>query len=544
MKALYIPGIVCALFCSCTVSPRLDELVLNGGGQFPRERDFLRSCFGEASLRESRGFRLALDPSGETVEAGPDDGGKKRRPPERPDIFVDFVSSWEFEDQWGGTLLSKTWYVPQEDPLAGRGNTELAACLEGGEKLIPLTELAPPFTALRVGGLTVGDEGYPLVKAAGIRIRVEKPSPEDVPGGLLGKKAAERKIERANAEVLLKIQALEAALQAAAKPLVEDPPGILWIAAGGDLMLGRGAEDILFAEGPGGILGGTAELLVQADLALVNLEGAISSRGTRAQKAYHFRFDPKTAAALGDAGIDGVLLANNHVFDYGEEAFFDTLGYLKQAGIAVLGAGSNDGEAARPFVFQKGGQTARVFGIASFPREKSGWDGLMAAAGPEKAGMLHARNGGGEKLKTWFARHTGDSPPLPVLDMVLFHGGNEWDTRPDGFTRNFYTDLIRHGADAVIGSHPHVVQGFEWVLGKPVFWSLGNYVFGGMEDTRGGEDGLFIRLGFSGSRLIYLEPFAITLVHTRTTLAPAEKLNRFYALSRELKAAAGGEALP
>jgi len=78
------------------------------------------------------------------------------------------------------------------------------------------------------------------------------------------------------------------------------------------------------------------------------------------------------------------------------------------------------------------------------------------------------------------------------------------------------------------------VQGFEWVHGKPVFWSLGNYVFGGMENTDGGEEGLFIRLGFLDGRLLYLEPFALTLTHTITSIAPPEKLETFYARSRDL----------
>jgi poly-gamma-glutamate synthesis protein (capsule biosynthesis protein) len=527
------------LYSSCTASTRLDKLTINGGGEFPREAGFLRSFLEDDSGLETLGFYMAPEPA----ESRPDRPDEKKRLPEQPDVFIDIVSSWEFERAFGDPVLSKTWYVPQEDPLAGRGNTELAACLEGGETLVPLAELSPPFIALRVGDLTVEDEGYPLVKMTGLRIWARKPSPDSIPGGPLRKKLARRNIERAYAHVLPKIQALEEALRAAAKPLVEEPPGILWIASAGDLMLGRGAAEILLAEGPEGIFGGTAELLAQADLALVNLEGALSSRGTRAQKSYTFRFDPQAAAALGDAGIDGVLLANNHAFDYGEQAFRDSLRYLEEAGIAALGAGLNEEEAAGPFLFQKGGHKVRVFGIASFPREKNGWDGLSVAAGAERAGLLHARNGGGEKLQGRFARYAGDSPPSQILDVVLFHGGIEWAVRPDASTRDLYTGLIRSGADVVIGSHPHVVQGFEWILGKPVFWSLGNYVFGGMDGTGGGEDGLFIRLGFSGQRLIYLEPFPITLSHTRTSLAPAEKLDRFYARSRELRAAAEDAAL-
>jgi poly-gamma-glutamate synthesis protein (capsule biosynthesis protein) len=159
--------------------------------------------------------------------------------------------------------------------------------------------------------------------------------------------------------------------------------------------------------------------------------------------------------------------------------------------------------------------------------------------------MLHAGKGGNELLKAHFVK---DDDPGSLsetggasLDIVLFHGGIEWSTRPDKPTRELYTDLIRAGADLVIGSHPHIVQGFEWVEGKPVFWSLGNYVFGGMENTDGGEEGLFIRLGYWGSHLVYLKPYALSLSHTRTRTAPDEMLVTFYGRSRALKNGGGGE---
>jgi poly-gamma-glutamate synthesis protein (capsule biosynthesis protein) len=525
MQFWRLPGFIALLFvCSCPVFSRLDPITIRGGGEFRREYEYLTALLDRDFLK-NLGFHLSPEGAGEGAR--------------RPAAFalIDFYSSWDFEQAFGTIPLSKTWYVPREDPLSGRFNTDLMACLGGREDLIPLTDLDPPFVALKTGAMTVEDEGYPLVKVVGISFRVERLSPDSAPGEGGGKKAGEKKIERAGARLRAKIRALEEALRAADNPLLEPPPGILWIAAGGDLMLGRGAAEILAEEGPRGIFGETAEFLSGSDLALVNLEGVISGGGTRAKKSFHFRFNPP-AAALRAAGIDGVLQANNHVFDYGMEAFRDSLNHLETAGIAALGAGLNDDEASRPFVFQKGAAQARIFGIASFPRERNGWDGLSAAAGPETPGLLHARRGGGEKLKQQFTLD-GNAPALEPLDIVLFHGGVEWDLRPDADTRDFYTDLIRGGADLIIGSHPHVVQGFEWVLEKPVFWSLGNYVFGGMENTGGGEQGLFIHLGFFSRRLVYLEPYALVLSHSRTAIGPAEGLNRFYVRSRELRNNAG-----
>ncbi|MDR0721223.1 MAG: CapA family protein [Treponema sp.] len=428
-----------------------------------------------------------------------------------PDIYMDFYASWEYEGRYGDIPIGKLFFVPQADPLARRKDTSLAACIRGEETLIPIQYLKAPFVALTVDGRSLGDPAYPLVKVLGVRIRSA-----DFP---------EKYADKA-ARLAGKIQVLQGYLLTL--PLLEQPPEICWIAAAGDMMLDRGASEILAKEGPQGILGGTAAFCADADVTLVNLEGPVSNRGTKARKSYTFRFDPQVAPLLRDAGIDGVLLANNHAFDYGMEGFLDSLTHLTANRIACLGAGVDREDASRPLRFSKGTTSVRAFGIASFPREKNGWDGLAVAAGIDTPGILHAGKEGGEQLKRRFVQDG-------ALDILLFHGGEEWSLSPTIATRELYTDLIRAGADLIIGSHPHVVQGFEWVLGKPVFWSLGNYVFGGMDQTPGGEDGLFIRLGFRGNTLVYFEPYALRLSHTRTDLVPEEHLDSFYTRSLALR---------
>lgn len=493
------------MLSACHAQPEYAYLGLTYHEAYQPEQLFLKSLLQEReSQLEALGIRLLPDES--SAESMP-----------TPDIYIQCLASWEYEAHFGDLVISKTYMVPQEDALAGRRDTTLEACIRGEETLVALNDLKPPYIALRVDGMSLENEQYPLVKVVGISIQTETASDDP--------KIDEKKRD----SLLAKVQGLEALLQAESKPLIEESPEILWIASAGDLMLGRGASEILLKEGPEGIFGGTAEFLLQADLALVNLEGAVSKRGTKVQKSFNFRFDPQVAPALGASGIDGVLLANNHVFDYGEEAFRDSLTHLKKAEIQVLGAGLDEEAAAQPFIFTKGNTVVRVFGIASFPKEKNGWDPLSVAAAEGKPGLLHVGKGGGEKLKSRFS--TDDS----TLDIVLFHGGEEWSKRPNPATRELYQDLIQHGADLVIGSHPHIVQGFEWVLGKAVFWSLGNFVFAGMDNTGGGDEGLFIRLGYSGTKLVYLESYPLTLNHTRTTIAPMEKLVRFYQLSKELE---------
>jgi poly-gamma-glutamate synthesis protein (capsule biosynthesis protein) len=93
----------------------------------------------------------------------------------------------------------------------------------------------------------------------------------------------------------------------------------------------------------------------------------------------------------------------------------------------------------------------------------------------------------------------------------MLHGGEEWSREPSREIRRIVTELALAGADAVFGSHPHVVQGVEWVQGRPVFWSLGNFVFPGMDGTPGGEEGLLVRAGFLEDRMLYVRALPLSL---------------------------------
>ncbi|MDR2095691.1 MAG: CapA family protein [Treponema sp.] len=521
---------MCVLFflllSACKEEPAVDNLTLDSaeykdipaGGVEGRdaalhaETAFLLSLLGREILQD---LGLSMPAADEAAEI-----------PTEAGVRIELASYWGSGEPSEGIVISRVWYVPASDPLERRVETSLDACISGSEALIPLQTLSPPLLALKVDGLSAEEESYPLVRTVSCRVRQEIPPPGSRGSG--GKKIGAGALKKIRGRIAEKAARLEDFLAGAPKPLIEEKPRILWVCSGGDLMLDRGASGILLREGPEGILGGTAACILQADLALVNLEGAVSSRGVKTPKSFNFRFDPQVVPALRDAGIDAVLLANNHSFDYGETAFLDTLQNLKDGGIGILGAGLNDDEASKPFLFENEAGSARCFGIASFPREWNGWDGLSVAARSDKAGILHAGKGGGEKIKAQFRADD-------TLDIVLFHGGVEWSTSPSASTREFYTELAEAGADLIVGSHPHVVQGFEWLAGKPVFWSLGNYVFGGMENTIGGEEGLFIRLGFRGKSLVYLEPYALSLTHTKTDVAPRENLETFYTRSGELR---------
>ena len=494
-------GLYVLLLFSCGIKTTVDRIMLMGGEEFTAEREYLEKLISQPNFQNT--LRIRLIQENETQEQE----GTKARAANSPNLLIEFTVSWT---QPEGIPISKTWFVPRENPLAARTGTSFAACLDGRETLVPIGEIAPPYMGLLVDDLCADDDDYPLVRYVSISIRAA-----DDGGG--------KKIR-----LLKKIAALETAFAQVSKPLVQNAPSIVWICAAGDLMLDRGSGNILIDEGAEGILGKTADYFKRSDLNMVNLEGAVSNRGAKVAKSYNFRFDPLTVPPLKAANINAVLLANNHIFDYGEVAFLDTLEYLEKSKIAILGAGRDITAAAAPFVFSTEGLQIRVFGIASFPRERTGWDGASVSATADKAGMLFTERDSVDLLKKNFVQKDG------VLNVLLFHGGHEWTWKPDANTRSLYTDLAHSGADLIIGSHPHTVQGFEWLDGKLVFWSLGNYVFAGMHDMYGGEEGLLIRLGYMGKTPVYFEPVPVQLKGPRSDIGPEEQLKRFYALSREL----------
>jgi poly-gamma-glutamate synthesis protein (capsule biosynthesis protein) len=172
------------------------------------------------------------------------------------------------------------------------------------------------------------------------------------------------------------------------------------------------------------------------------------------------------------AGFDLVLLGNNHVFDFGEEAFADSLGNLEAAGLPQVGAGRNEGEALalrRPAGTDLGDKGLVFIGFGSFPAERYGFTTAEAAAGEGKAGINADEDATVEAISE--AARGGKQV------VVLAHGGNEYRDEPSRAVKARYRRFIDAGAVAVLGSHPHILQGIEAYKGGLIAYSLGNFLF-------------------------------------------------------------------
>ncbi|SES92328.1 CapA family protein [Paenibacillus sp. NFR01] len=216
-----------------------------------------------------------------------------------------------------------------------------------------------------------------------------------------------------------------------------------------------------------------APVLKKADLAFANLETPVSLKGEPAVKSFVFRSKPATLGGLVYAGIDGVTLANNHILDYGPAAMLDTLDYLDQYKIGHTGAGRNSTAAFKPFVRTIKGKTISIIG-ASRVLSGPSWH-----AGPNHAGAAQAYTAEPLVSAVKQAAETSD------YTIVYLHWNQEFKDYPEKDSRTLAKKLIDSGADLVLGAHSHCLMGIEYYKHKPIYYSLGNFVFN--RSTRGGD---------------------------------------------------------
>ena len=222
----------------------------------------------------------------------------------------------------------------------------------------------------------------------------------------------------------------------------------------------------------------------QADLTCVNLEFCLSDRGEpMAGKKYTFRAKPERAEILKELGVDLANLANNHIYDYGTDAFLDTLSILDENGIAHAGAGANAAEAEEPFYTEIEGHTVAV--VSATRAEKYI---LTPEAGEETPGVFRCYDMTNVLQKVREAKERAD------IVIAYIHWGTEYSENLETAQTEGARALVDAGADVVLGAHPHCLQGMEFYEGKPILYSLGNYWFN--EKTL---DTVLLKLHFYGN---------------------------------------------
>ncbi len=248
-------------------------------------------------------------------------------------------------------------------------------------------------------------------------------------------------------------------------------PVELTIAFGGDVHFTERTAALL--QHPATAFGPIASELQAADLAVVNLETAVTTRGTPEPKEFHFRAPAAAYAAVKAAGIDAVSIANNHALDYGRVGFADTLDGAAAAGVPVFGGGRTIDEAYAPLILPVRGARVAIVGYSQIRTLADSWK-----AGPATPGIALAWDVPRAVAAVKAAREQAD------LVIVFNHWGTERDTCPNANQKSFAAALAGAGADMIIGAHAHVLQGDGWLGRTYVAYGLGNFVwYVGSADT-------------------------------------------------------------
>lgn len=249
---------------------------------------------------------------------------------------------------------------------------------------------------------------------------------------------------------------------------------VLSITAVGDISLGRGVGSrIVSLHGSDFTycFGKVREYLNKADLTFGNLESPISDRGTPSTyKPINLRNSTKSFEAIKFAGFDILNLATNHMMDYGAQALFDTLDILKANGIAFAGAGENIEQARRPAIIEIKGRKIGMLAYTDMAYIRFSNSEDFPAARSDKPGVAPRE----EKIIKEDVEKLRDNVDILI---VSFHWGIEESFAIANEQRQLAHELLDLGADMIIGHHPHQFQGIEIYKGKPIMYSLGNFLF-------------------------------------------------------------------
>ncbi len=243
-----------------------------------------------------------------------------------------------------------------------------------------------------------------------------------------------------------------------------------------------------------------------ADLAMVNLENPLTrSTLRRPNKQFNFKANPEAVKVLTEGGIDIVNLANNHTMDYEESGLVETMETLDRAGIHAVGAGRDFKEARRPSIIEVKGQRIAYLGYydADFHAAAEG----VAGTNPRYDDRVAADIKAIRDQVDWV--------------VVNYHWGAELADYPGDWQIDLARFTIDQGADVVIGHHPHVLQGAEIYKGRPIVYSLGNFIFGG--NSRTDYETAVLRVALNNNRKMKVEFLPVEVTQYQAKVISGEK---------------------
>lgn len=224
------------------------------------------------------------------------------------------------------------------------------------------------------------------------------------------------------------------------------------------------------AENPAGMFAPIAPVLSSADIAMVNFESAITEQNTPIPKEFNFRAPATALTALQAAGVDVVNQANNHSVDFGPQGLADTIAAKATSPIPVIGVGNNATEAYAPFLTEVRGQRIAIFGATDVMGEEhvASW-----TATDTQPGIASTKY---EAEARMVAAIQAVRPTVDTV-VVFLHWGVERVGCATDRQQALSNTLVVAGADIVVGSHAHVLEGAGRKATSFVGYGLGNFAF-------------------------------------------------------------------
>lgn len=268
------------------------------------------------------------------------------------------------------------------------------------------------------------------------------------------------------------------------------------IMAVGDIMLGRYVETLMNRHGVEYPFSFWNEFNLDQDVILGNLEGPITANHVHTPDfTTSFSFQPRVADLLSSMGFTHLNLANNHTFDRGASAFYETMDFLTEAGITSIGHPRN---VDLDYVIQENINGTDIV-----------WIGIN------------------EAVSSFFDLEEAIATVSEFQDslvVITIHWGNEYQLSSNNRQKEIAHALIDNGADLIIGHHPHVVQEIEIYNDKLIFYSLGNFIFDQYfsQDT---QEGLVLYINFMTDQLeIELIPIESDMSRPRPMLHESSEM--------------------
>lgn len=242
---------------------------------------------------------------------------------------------------------------------------------------------------------------------------------------------------------------------------------------------------------PQSIYGDLLDVIRSADLSVVNLEAPLSDTGDPVDKSGAvFKGERKHINGLSCVPFNAVTLANNHVFDYGLEAFQNTCAVLDDQNIQYTGAGLTEKDALKPLILEANGIK---IGIVNFSEGED-----LTAAGKNKPGVM------GWNLDAVVQTIAALKKEVNLV-VAVSHCGVEYIPFPPPYVADAFKRMAEAGADLVIGHHPHVPQGISFHQNTPICHSLGNFVFYQNTRLKFRKLGYMVKAGVAKSGLVSID---------------------------------------